>query len=303
MNQTKRQVFPVGLWIVATPIGNLEDMTPRARVALAEARWVLCEDTRRTAQLLTTLGISIGPGRLKRLDAHATEREIQYWVENLKAGNSIALVTDAGTPAVSDPGSQLVASAYREGVRVTPVPGVSAVSTLLSVAGFSDAAFTFGGFFPRKDAEQEEVVQSAAGSPLSRVFVWFESPKRIEATLNKIAALYPTAHSVVGKELTKLYEKIFYGDVASVASQVSNELRVEGAIGEWCFAIEFCVSGESSVSYTEFNEKQTPWFQALTCLIEAGIPTSEAVKRVCQTIGIPKKKVYEASLKIAGKKI
>lgn len=138
-----------GLWVVATPIGNLGDLSPRAREALELADAILCEDTRRTARLAAALGISTP---LERLDAHAGPRAIEKAVKRLEAGESLALVTDAGTPAISDPGAALVAAARDAGVAITPFPGASAVMTLLSVAGFHETPFTFRGFFRENPA-------------------------------------------------------------------------------------------------------------------------------------------------------
>ncbi len=303
MNETNRQILPPGLWVVATPIGNLGDFTPRARWALEHATWVLCEDTRRTAHLFSALGFSVGKGRLSRFDAHADPKTVEKWIEVLQRGDSIALVTDAGTPSVSDPGSVLVAAAHEGGVRVTPVPGVSAVSTLLSVAGFIGASFNFGGFFPRKQSEQVRVLQAASVSSLSQVYVWFESPHRVQEALSVIEGFVlehcPDASVVAGKELTKLHEKIFRGSATSVKNHVDQEMTSEGILGEWCIGIEFPRRREEAISGVDGDEaNKAPWFLALSCLIEEGVSLSRAVKRVSQAFGVSKNRVYEQSLKI-----
>ena len=239
-NDTKRQVLPPGLWVVATPIGNLADLSPRCRSALEEADWILCEDTRRTLNLLRALGLP-SEGRLKRLDAHTEADSASYWIGKLQGGARVALVSDAGTPVVSDPGAVLVGQAAAAGIRVTPLPGPSAVMTLLAASGFQGTAFTFRGFFPRKRGEQvQELAQAFRSAPhVSAIWIWFESPQRIEAALETLSTHYPQVSVSVGKELTKLFERIFHGTSIRVAEQVRAELEKEGTVGEWCFSICF----------------------------------------------------------------
>ena len=221
MKETKRQDLPSGLWVIATPIGNLADMAPRALQALEKADLILCEDTRRTAALLSALEIPHFTRRLDRLDAHTESQRLPGWIEALEEGKSLALVTDAGTPGVSDPGAILVEAARKAGVRITPFPGASAVSVLLSVAGFSETSFAFRGFFPRKIKEQEQELELALASKLVRVIIWFESPHRILDTLKVISQQNPEADLVVGKELTKIHEHLFYGVATDAYSRCS----------------------------------------------------------------------------------
>jgi 16S rRNA (cytidine1402-2'-O)-methyltransferase len=138
-----------GLWVVATPIGNLSDLSARCREALEQAEVILCEDTRRTLNLLRALDIP-SDGRLKRFDAHTESESTSFWINQLLKGRKIALVSDAGTPAVSDPGARLVSEARRQGICVTPFPGPSAVMALLSVSGFQETAFTFSWIFSKE---------------------------------------------------------------------------------------------------------------------------------------------------------
>src|SRR4051812_7937426 len=142
MKPSKRQELPAGLWVVATPIGNLGDLSPRAAQALGEADVILCEDTRRTGTLLAAAGIE-SEARLRRMDAHASEREVARAVGDLRDGKRLALVTDAGTPSISDPGARLVQAAHEAGIQVTPIPGASAPAALLSAAGFTETSFVF----------------------------------------------------------------------------------------------------------------------------------------------------------------
>lgn len=297
MNDTKRQILPPGLWVVSTPIGNLADLSPRCTWALEEADWILCEDTRRTLNLLRALNLP-AEGRLKRLDAH-TESEISsYWVNQLREGAKVALVSDAGTPGVSDPGAVLVAQAAADGIRVTPLPGPSAVMALLAASGFQETSFTFRGFFPRKRVEQvKELLQASSSAQLvSAIWIWFESPQRIGESLKTVAAHYPQVLMTAGKELTKVFERIFYGTGASVEAQVSAELEREGNVGEWCFSICFPtlqVTGSSELAAKEAPVlDDTDWVKAVKCLLTAGISASETAKIVSQQFGIAKNVCY-----------
>jgi 16S rRNA (cytidine1402-2'-O)-methyltransferase len=295
MNDTKRQVLPSGLWVVATPIGNLGDMTPRALDALQIADVILCEDTRRTAALLSALGVMHFIKRLDRLDAHTESHKVDRWVQQLADGRNIALVTDAGTPAISDPGSALVAAAHTVGIRVTPLPGCSAVVAFLSASGFSETSFNFGGFFPRKKEEQKQVLELADASSISRVYVWFESPQRITESLAVISEQFPDIKLVAAKELTKLHEHLFAGTASEVYALVCEEIKTEGALGEWCFGMQF---KKKEIIQLESIE----WVKALQCLCDAGVKASEAAKLVSQHFGTAKKVVYDKALHIFGKK-
>lgn len=295
MNSTNRQVLPNGLWIVSTPIGNLEDITPRARWALEQADFVLCEDTRRTAQLLNALQIPNPPSRLKRWDAHQEFKNTSYWIEQLLAGRNLALVTDAGTPAVSDPGAVLVQAALEAQIRVTPFPGASAVLSLLSVSGFSGTSFTFRGFFPRQKSERKEELLKASKSEVSENFFWFESPHRILETLAGIREFSESLQIRVGKELTKLHETVFSGSASEVYLKIEKEIHTEGELGEWCLAIQFPVFNS--------DENLAPAAtKALKCLLDFGISASDAAKKVSQEFGIPKRDCYQAALVLTQKK-
>lgn len=306
MNETKRQVLPPGLWVVATPIGNLDDFTPRARQALASADWILCEDTRRTAHLFSALGAALDPSRLARFDAHSDQKAAERWIQAMSEGQSIALVTDAGTPSVSDPGSVLVSAAHEAGIRVTPIPGVSALATFLSIAGMRGTAFFFGGFFPRKSAEQDQILRKAISSPLAKIFIWFESPHRILDSLVQIekfcAENHRNAQVSVAKELTKIHEKIFRGTPGDVRQRVAAEIEAEGPLGEWCFGLEIADDQSESFNESESGESESGWKPALRCLIQEGVSPSRAVKRVSQTFGVPKNLVYDYSLQLIDKK-
>lgn len=316
MNESKRQYLPTqishdlppylppGLWVVATPIGNLADLTQRAREALAAAQVVYCEDTRRTSKLLSVLGLR---PRLERLDAHASAQRIAQVVDVLEGmqgiGQGAALVTDAGTPGISDPGARLVAAARARKIQVTPVPGCSAVVTLLSVAGWESPGFAFRGFFPRKASERLTEIKRAAASGLA--CVWFESPERVVDTLRVLGTESPQVPVFVGKELTKLHERFFSGTAESVAFEVNAEIALEGAIGEWAFAADFSAQTRAADASSK-NPNEVPgdagWEKALACCIEARVSASEAARRVSQHFGVARNLVYERALEVSGKK-
>lgn len=278
------------LWVVATPIGNLEDLSPRAQSCLEDAQAILCEDTRRTAQLSAALGFS---NRLERLDAHATAERIEHYVERLKQGEKLALVTDAGTPGVSDPAAALVSAARAAGIKIVPIPGPSAVTALLSVCGFGETAFVFRGFFPRSTKDREKEIQWAQAAQVARVFIWFESPQRILEALEAFQAHCPQVEIVVGKELTKIHEKIFAGAAQDLVAIVKLEVATEGERGEWCFAVLFPPLVESD----EPADETSSWFKALRLLIDHGIAKSEAARQVSQSFGVQRNRVYEAAMK------
>lgn len=208
------------LLIVATPIGNLEDLTPRAGRTLREADLIVAEDTRRAAKLLAHLGIE---GKtVLRYDEHSHERVLPRILDELRIGRAVAAVTDAGTPAVSDPGGRLVAAVRRElpDVSIVPIPGPSAVTTLLSVAGFSSDQFFFAGFPPHKKGREKFFKDLARRE---EIVVLFESPHRILKTLDAIAATFgPNRQIAIGRELTKVHETITVGSVAEVTEKVKS---------------------------------------------------------------------------------
>lgn len=216
------------LHVIATPIGNLDDITIRAVRLLKEADIVACEDTRRAAILLTRYGIR---KKLLRYDDHVHPKAAREIMDALRAGQNVALVTDAGTPGISDPGNRLVADVVRENYGVVGVPGPCSVTMLLSIAGFSGEGFVFLGFFPRKEGAFRRLLREAFG--LGRTIVGFESPFRIQKTLALIEEEVPGVPLVVGRELTKKFEEIFRGQ----ARDVRKRLEKSTAKGEFILAI------------------------------------------------------------------
>ncbi len=202
------------LYVVATPIGNLADLTLRAIDTLKASTRVAAEDTRRTRQLLSHLGIEGKP--LDALHAHSSERDVAKLVERLESGESIALVTDAGTPAVSDPGDALVKAAIAANVRVVPIPGASAVLAALVASGLATGVgFRFIGFLPRDGAARRDGIATICAT--AEPVILFESPERTQATLAELADAMPERPACVARELTKLHEEVVRGTLASLA--------------------------------------------------------------------------------------
>lgn len=219
------------LYVVATPIGNLADLTLRAIDVLKTSTRVAAEDTRRTRQLLSHLGIEGKP--LDALHAHSSARDVARLVERLEAGDSVALVTDAGTPVVSDPGDALVKAAIAAGVRIVPVPGASAVLAALVASGLATGVgFRFLGFLPRDGAARREGIATICATP--EPVVVFESPERTVETLTELADAMPDRPACVARELTKVHEEVVRGTLAALAKD-RDAWRGEVAIvlGAW----------------------------------------------------------------------
>lgn len=202
------------LYIVGTPIGNLEDITERARRILQEVDVVLCEDTRVTAKLLAKLDIDV---KTETIHQHSSDKDIQQVIDRINEGRSMAFVSDAGTPNVSDPGGKLVARAIEAGIDVEPIPGVSAVTTALSICGFPADTYTFMGFPPHKKGRK---TFSGTIEAIEHTVVLFESKHRIEKALQ---ALPQNRQMMVGRELTKMHETIYRGTVPEILEQMGTK--------------------------------------------------------------------------------
>jgi 16S rRNA (cytidine1402-2'-O)-methyltransferase len=197
-----------GLVLVSTPIGNLNDISPRGRTALAEADLVLCEDTRHTARLLTALGLH---ARTKPLHEHNEDAAIPAVLEALRQGRRVVLVSDAGTPVVSDPGYRLVRAAIAEGLPVTAIPGPNAAVTALVLSGLPPQPFLFLGFPPPRQSMRQTAfgaLRAAERAGLSATLVWYEAPHRLSETLADMAVAFGDRPAVVARELTKRYEEV-----------------------------------------------------------------------------------------------
>jgi 16S rRNA (cytidine1402-2'-O)-methyltransferase len=205
------------LFVVATPIGNLEDITFRALRVLREVAVVAAEDTRRTGQLLRHFGLST---RLVSLHSHNEGLKAQGLVDRLRRGESVALVSDAGTPAVSDPGAELVRAAVAADIRVEPVPGASAVMAALSAAGLADVGFTFLGFPPARGKDRESWFHRLGRAVEDAPVVFFEAPHRVKSTLQHLVDLSYDRITIF-REVTKLHETAYRGSISEVLTQLT----------------------------------------------------------------------------------
>jgi 16S rRNA (cytidine1402-2'-O)-methyltransferase len=263
------------LYVVATPIGNLGDFTLRAIETLKSVDRILAEDTRQTLKLLNHFGVVAK--KLDRLDANAADRDIARAAEALEKGESIALVTDAGTPSVSDPGDALVKKAIACNVRVVPIPGASAALAARGASGRAGGSgFRFFGFLPR--SHRAPIIATIAGTPEPAIL--FESPERTADTLTELAAAMPGRAVAVARELTKLHEEIVRGTLASLEPR---EWRGEIAIvlGAW----EPDARGDeiSDVAIDERIDKE----------LASGLHSKTIAERLAAWSGRPKREIYE----------
>lgn len=213
------------LLVVATPIGNLDDLSPRARRAFEEAALVACEDTRRTGLLLARLGIK---RRLVSLHEHNERQRLPRLLAALEGGQTVALASDAGTPLVSDPGYLLVREAVARGVRVEPVPGPSALLAALVVSGLPPHPFTFCGFPPPKAGKRRTFYQRFAD--LDHTLVVYESPHRLAASLADALAVLGDRPAAVARELTKLHEEVLRGSLSEVLAEIEARPNLKGEL-------------------------------------------------------------------------
>ncbi len=219
------------LRIVATPIGNLADLSPRAREALLSADLIACEDTRRTGRLFQSLGAG---GRDRRppllpLHDHNEDRQIGRVLERLEQGDAVALVSDAGTPLVSDPGYRLARAAVAKNIPVEALPGPSAILAALVVSGLPPYPFTFLGFPPPKQGKRRRFFEAHA--EVAHTVVFFESPQRAAAALADAAAVFgPDRDAALARELTKLHEEVLRGSLAEIAAQIVERGKLRGEV-------------------------------------------------------------------------
>lgn len=267
------------LYIVATPIGNLEDISARALRILRESDLCYAEDTRHTLALLRHFGIDT---RLLAYHDHSNAAQIDRLLEHLRIGKDVALVSDAGTPCISDPGYTLVRSAHEEGIRVEVIPGPSALTAFLSGAGLPTDQFTFIGFLPTKEKARQEVLDAwlARGGTT----VAYESPKRLEKTLRALEERAPNSEVVVARELTKIHETWIRGNAAQVRESIDQK---QGWRGEIVLGIH-TPPPESTDDATLDG-----WIDAL---FDAQMSPSSIAKTLSKQLDIPKKRVYQRAL-------
>lgn len=270
------------LYIVATPIGNLEDMTFRAVRILKEVDLIAAEDTRHSRKLLTHFGIS---NSLTSYFDHNKQVKGELILDKLCHGLSVALVSDAGTPCISDPGFQLVRDAVKLGINVVPVPGACAAVSVLSVSGLPTDSYAFEGFLPSRKGKRREKISSL--SEEKRVLVFYESPNRLLDTLTDIFDLLGDRTIVVAREVTKIYEEFLRGPVSEILHGIEGKL----------------VRGEIVLMVAPSDKNAAAGIDEIEGLLEKylcteGISVKDAVRRVAMESGQSKSRVYEAALQI-----
>ncbi|RFA30315.1 16S rRNA (cytidine(1402)-2'-O)-methyltransferase [Alkalilimnicola ehrlichii] len=271
------------LFVVATPIGNLEDMTRRAERVLAEVDYVAAEDTRRTRILLRHYGIS---ARLRSLHEHNEEAQLDSVLGLLEQGESVALVSDAGTPLISDPGFRLVREARRRGLPVVPVPGASSVLAALSVAGLPTDRFSFEGFLSAKSAARRKQLDALSAEP--RTMIFFESSHRIEAFIADMSAVFGAEREVtVARELTKTYETVRQGALGEVEAWLASDPNQRR--GEFVVIVAGCAGPAAQPEAVVAGD------DVLQALLEE-LPLKQATRLAARITGQPKNALYERAL-------
>lgn len=268
------------LYIVATPIGNLEDITLRALRILKEVDLIAAEDTRHSLKLLNHYGIS------KPLISYWSEKEkirSEELIQKLRSGLSVALISDAGTPGISDPGHVLIQRALEEGFQIVPVPGASALTAALSVAGLSTAEFVFVGFMPPKSSHRQKALRSLMNE--QRTLIFYEAPHRIIETLADMSDIFGARRAAIFREITKFHEEAFRGTLPELVEK----LEQSTVAGEYVLVVEGMQSGEVSFEAA---------LAEAVALMKKGKGRKEAVKIIAEQYGLSKKELYDRSLDV-----
>ncbi len=272
------------LYIVATPIGNLQDISPRALKLLAEAHWIAAEDTRTTQRLLDHFGIR---GQLCSFHEHNERERVAQMIGYLEGGEHVALVSDAGTPLISDPGFNLVHAAHAADISVIPVPGPCAAIAALSAAGLSGKGFAFEGFLPPKSQARLNVLKTL--NKEERVLIFYESTHRILESLQSLCEVFGDEHQgAIGKELTKMHETVKVGPLKELLAWLKEDEKRKK--GEFVLLV---AGHEGSMDSSEAQDGK----HLLGLLLEE-MPASRAVKLAVKITGLPKNTVYQWALEV-----
>jgi 16S rRNA (cytidine1402-2'-O)-methyltransferase len=274
------------LYVVATPIGNRDDITLRALNTLGHVDFVAAEDTRHTGRFLAHHNIKC---RMISFHEHNENERTPDLINRLKDGSSVALVSNAGTPSVSDPGYRLVKEAVINRIRVIPIPGVSAAIAALSVSGLPTDSFVFIGFPPRKKSKRLDQLKNLAGE--CRTMVFYESPKRILTFLKEIISVMGDRYGVLSREMTKLHEEFIRGLLSEILSSLNERQAIKGE----CTLL---LTGFEKNKEVSINTLETEIIKALE---EKQSKLSELSKIIAQKYGLPKNKVYDEALKLKRK--
>lgn len=287
INDAGEPVRPGTLYVVATPIGHRDDITLRALKILDQVDLIAAEDTRKTRRFLELHGIS---GSFISYHEHNENERAPQILTKLQNGASIALVSNAGTPTLSDPGYRLIKSAARNEVAIVPVPGVSAAATALSVAGLPTDTFTFAGFMPKKKGKRLNQLGELAQEP--RTLIFYESPKRILALIIEIRDTMGDRCGVLAREMTKLHEEFIRGRLSEILETMETR---PGIKGECTLLVTGCSESLTVDWETVKNEIQDQ-------LKTSKEPVSKLVKKISLKYGLSKNKVYQEALRIRGQK-
>lgn len=270
------------LYLVPTPIGNLEDITFRALEILKEADFIAAEDTRHTKRLLNHFEIQTS---LISYHEHNKESSGRHLIGLLKEGKTIALVSDAGTPAISDPGYEIVRDAIKENIPVVSLPGPNAAITALIASGLAPQPFYFYGFLPRKNKERETELLSLKN--LKATLIFYEAPHRLKETCKALLKVFGNRRVVIGRELTKKFEEYIRSDLEGIMKWMEeNAIR-----GEFCIIVE----GSSEVEATNEQSWWGEWtvIEHVDHYVKQGFSSKEAVKQVAKDRGMNKRDVYQ----------
>ncbi|OGQ35997.1 MAG: 16S rRNA (cytidine(1402)-2'-O)-methyltransferase [Deltaproteobacteria bacterium RIFCSPHIGHO2_12_FULL_43_9] len=270
------------LYIVPTPIGNLADITFRAVEVLKSVSVIAAEDTRRTSILLRHYGVNSSKNRLLSLHEHNQVSRTMELIKKMSAGESVALVSDAGTPLISDPGSYLISKAIESDIKIVSLPGPSAILTALTGSGFLLDEFLFLGFLPKKRGAMIKRFEQLRDSPLTIIF--FDSPNRIKKTLNILLDVLGDRRIVICREMTKLYEEIIRGSISELASGLKENLK-----GEITVVVEG--AGEGEIEVDVINDR-------ILELIKKGERVSAIADQLHKELGVSKKGIYSLALKL-----
>lgn len=267
------------LYVVSTPIGNLEDITLRALDTLRKVDYIACEDTEHSIKLLNYYEIK------KPLISYWSEKEkvrAEEIIHKIKSGHNVALITDAGTPGISDPGAVVISRAIQEGIDVIAVPGVTALITALSISGLNSQEFTFIGFLPVKQSQRKKKLLELSSE--RRTLVFYEAPHRILQTLNDMLEVFGDRKVCITRELTKMFEEVLRGSL----SEIIEKLERSKIAGEYVIVVEGAKEREFSLDEALKEVRE---------LMKKGKGRKEAVKIVSELYNLSKKELYEKSLK------
>jgi len=270
------------LFVVATPIGNLDDLSPRARKVLSSVQLIAAEDTRHSGKLLQLIGCNTP---MLSLHEHNEQQRSVELLQRLQQGQDVALISDAGTPLISDPGYNLVNELTQHGIRVIPIPGACAAIAALSIAGLPTTRFVFEGFLVAKASKRRERLRELLHE--ERTLVFYEAPHRCQETLNDMVAVFGSERRIaVCRELTKLHETSYYGDLASLAARTSEDPNLSR--GELVFVV---AGAEPAASEAVAIDAE----KLLSLLLEE-LPASQAAKLTARITGGDRAKLYELAV-------